>query len=365
VRGQNLRLLACAPALGVAGQGQLGRLSRQPGFRDVTAIATLAGRSDLDPGVASSLLNHPNLTVRVRARRRVSDPALLTRGLPASELAAVAANDHTPADLLADLTACDDLKVVLRAVCNPATPEQARRRALADPERNATLVHRASPTGATVVRAGELAAANPWLLEYAGAQRRSILRGLLTLPTCTPEILERHRGPGWASAAAHPARNGTTLGQMSLNELTESPSGAAHLELLSRADCTAAHAARLLRGHRTVSGRDIDPEPHVLARLVRRFGSGVFTRAAHLRRFSGTRIDSAGWAEPYAADLLTLFSSYGRSDPDPAYDLGAAAGAAALLGDDSDAWSLFARLVVDTYTHSSQLVEAAEVALAV
>lgn len=365
MQNDGLQLVALVPHLPAAGQLALANLRHPWATR---AQAALASRTDLTSAAARTLVGHLNPTVRRRALACTSDRNLLAnvRSGSTRDLAAVAQNRHSDPAQLAALVHHTSDEVVLRAVCNPATPQKARRAALSSPERAEHLVKRKSPLGAQVVRAGELAAVNSWLLEHAHAQKPAILRGLLTLPDCNAELLTAAGAGRWPSSALHPGRWGEQPSQMDSDTLAEHPSGAAHLELLSRSECTAAQAGRILLGHELRSGRKVDPEPHVLARIVRRFGSQPFaavdTAAALL---AGTRIEAAGWADAQAGELLAMFTSYGRSSVHGPRDLGAAQQVTDILLDDSDAWAVFYHLAANTFTGASQLMCAAEAAAAV
>jgi hypothetical protein len=360
-----LTLITCSPSLPAAAQRHLARLGATGGATSVSALRVLAGRVDLDPQAADTLATHPNLTVRIRARRRSRAPGLLVRELPTSVLAGVAANPHTTSGLLADLTGHPATEVALRAVCNPAPPEAARRRALAHPDRIRSLVRRVSPLGAQVVRAGELAATNRWLLEHTRAQHPEVLRGLLTLPECPAELL-RDVPLRWVSVTTHPTRLfGRPPSQLSVDELSASPSAAAHLALLERDECTAAHAARLLTADPGSQTRQIDPEPHILARIVRRFGAAPLTLTTRTATFAGTRNATAGWAEPHAGDLLELFAGYTTHRLAAPTVFAATSRTIEVLGEDAEVWSMFARLTGDGVEHPDQLIETAEVAAAI
>lgn len=333
-----LAVLAILPDLPTDAQKTLAATAKLTG--DVTALTYLAGRPDLDGDVATTLSGHVNQTVQLRALRRTPDsPGKHATGK--RQLVAQAANLHTGSDRLVDLARHADTDIALHAVCNPHTPEPARRQTLADSSNAARLVYRKSPVGAHVVRSGELATNNRWLLDHARTQHDLVLRGLLTLPDCTAEMLEWHKNKlsRWASAAHHPARLGTPPSALDTAQLTRSPSAAAHLELLQRDTTTAADAAELLNRH---DHHEIDPEPHILARLVRRYGSAPFTLTKTRNVLAGTRINTAAWAEPYAGDLLNLFATW--QQPLNTALLADAGRALRHLGTDAEVWSMFARL---------------------
>lgn len=309
--------------------------------------AALAARPDLAGDAAELLCGSRQPTVRSFALRSVRSADVISgaasQGVRA--LASVAANRHADPDLLSRLAVHPDVSVSLRALCNISTPLEVRRRVLSRPGVAASLVAVSSPLGAQVVRAGELALSNSWMLEFWPSLPPAIVRGLSSLPECPPELLFSRAGRAPA-AADHPARYGHVLADLPDDVLCASSSSAAHLELLSRPSFTAAGAARLLAGSRRRGSRrpeqQLHPEPHVLARLFRRFGSEPLLHGAPAR-MAGTRVSTSGWAEPYAEVVLSVCAAMPQADVPSAF--AAASVATGLLGGDGAVWSVFVPLV--------------------
>jgi hypothetical protein len=334
----------------------------------------LAARGDLDPRAAGALARHQGgavhfrKSVRMLAARKAANPDALMAKAGLGTLEGLAWNPATSAENLTALACAQDGAVRLRALCNPSTPEDVRRSVLADPKVADRLTRRRSPLGAQVVRAGVLARTNSYLAEGDAWRTHSpaLQRAIATLPGAPKELLESSQARYWPSAATHPSRRkgGLSLpvGVASVAELVESASGAAHFAALERADFTLEHARRILQGH-WLGRRHIDPEPHVIAEIVGRFGAAVFVpdepvsgrvaEAGDVRwlakhavgPYAGTRIATAAWAAPEAWDLLTLFAAWnGGGAMAAAHALQDGQRAAEALGGDRDGWELFLKL---------------------
>lgn len=364
-------LVACSPHLAPSAQIRMAELHVR-GSSDVVSSrvsAALASRPDLDEQAAELLLGSKYPTTRERAIMRVRDPRTLGEVMSGRSgsraLAALASNTYTDAGILSALAVHSNPVVVLRAVSNVSTPEAVRRSALSDLGRAASLVDRRSPVGAGVVRAGELVLGNRWLLEVAEALPPVLLRGLSCLPECPADILRKSAGR-WASAADHPARSGAVVPLMTDEELAGNSSAAAHVELLSRPSFTAAGAAVILAASSRAGGhplgRPLHPEPHVVARVFRRFGAEplLYGRHAYL---AGTRVFTSAWAEPFAGEVLNLSQGLVASGVSVMAAFASARSAAATLGDGSAAWSTFVPLAARHMDEVEQLEDAARVSL--
>lgn len=335
--------------------------------------SVLSARVDLTEQAAGILSAHPSM--RIRWNATASGPGAEGRtldlnGMPAWKAGAYAANRRSDPEALTILAGHRNREVVLRAMCNPSTPIDVRQNVLTTAGLAEHLVARVSPLGAQVVRAGELTSNNRWML-HAGTRSGAgwgpaVLRGLTCLPECPASFIEQ---PGtaryvhmWVSAATHPVRHGQDVRSMTDDQLAASPSGAAHAELLSRDSCTAAHAARMLQGHQLPSGRRVDMEPHLIAAAYRRFASDIHLHGRTPSDLAGTRIDTAGWAEPLAGELLRVAEhrvdlAGGLTEAGKAFDIIGQAGG------DVEIWRTFLEMA-DRLSTADRLTEAAELAAA-
>lgn len=323
------------------------------------ARTALASRPDLGEGAAEKLLGAGDSTVRVRVLKNVSGRQHM-QPRSVREEAAVASNLAAEADTLARYAQHRSAEVRLRALCNPSTSEDIRRAALKDAGDNLKLVERRSPLGAQVVRAGALTANNRWLLERASEESSPIRRGLTCLPEAPLDLLTA--STRWNSARWHPRRQGRDIHAMSASELAASPSGAAHTEMLDRQETGPAHAAQVLCGRNvTTSGGRlsvIHPEPHIIARALDRYGTAALASTEKLPMMAGTRRTTAGWASPYAQEILDAMS--GTASPETL--VSDSTQALGMLGEDIDAWRIFIRLTGRSHRHHGMMVEAAEIA---
>jgi hypothetical protein len=342
---------ALTPALSGTGAQALARV----GGNAVRKI--LAGRRDTEQGLLVRLAHSGEANVRSRALRHLTDPDVLqaaaTHG--ARDAESVAANPAAdPQWLGATLRTHGSDRVRLNAACNPTTPEEARRGVLDDADLVGRLTYVVTPTGGRVVRTHQLVANNRWLAdERALRYSRDVQRAACAMPDVARAVLDANRPSAhmWSGFPLHPQLNPCNLESSDVGRLIALGSPAVDLHLLGREDVTALDAAGLIRAPH-VNRRAEPPEPHIVARLVARYGAGVRLAAgAEGHIMAGTRIASAAWAEPIVAELA--HAKY--------QTLWHANVAAKLLGDNADAWDVFC---VIAHTRESDLVGAAETALA-
>jgi len=279
--------------------------------RNSDTMRWLAGRPDLPVSAAETIVKRSSrIPIRARAYRRIADKELLRAGLEqVVYAAAIAANPNTDPDTLVRLLKDGKRReVALRAACNPATPLQARREELADPTRVNALIWVSTPLGGRVVRSHELVLNNSWMLDSYEKYTPEILRAMTAAPFATKEFLDevskdRQRLSEWSSFRNHPVRRGRRLEEMTASELADAGSAAADIHLLERPRTTAAEAAQILSGQ-----RETDPEPHVLGRLFRRYGSDPIRELEAVRKtYADTRTLTARWAEPCAQEYLEAY----------------------------------------------------------
>jgi hypothetical protein len=347
--------MALAPALGRAGAQALAHV----GGNAVRKI--LAGRRDTDQSLLTKLADSGSPNVRARALRHLTDPDILQaaagRGPRDAEM--VAANPAAdPQWLGTTLRTPGSDRCRLNAACNPTTPEADRRDVLDDADLVGRLTYVTTPTGGRVVRTHQLVANNRWLAEERALRySREVQRAVCAMPDVARAVLDANRSRAhlWSGYALHPQLNPCDLDSSDVSRLVALGSPAVDLYLLERGDVSALDAAGLIRAPH-VNRRAEPPEPHIVARLVARYGTGIRLAAGAAGHImAGTRIASAAWAEPLVADLAQAkYQTLWHADV-----------AAELLGDNTDAWDVFC-VIVRTRNNDldNGLAGAAETALA-
>jgi len=203
------------------------------------------------------------------------------------------------------------------ALCNPSTPEVLRRTYLNVRSAEVFAGKSGSSTG-RVVRNHEIALANQWALECAGAPwPAEFRRGLSALPVATSEDLETLAAGRvrFARPEAHPVRNNL----MRVGAPIEALLGLNH----PAGDIAALETGRLGTQHlhllvRYDSHDDMDlvapTLPHVIGRVFSAFGPAYVRALDALQHdhkqyyrwpISGTRAKAAAWVAPGLAYLDT------------------------------------------------------------
>jgi hypothetical protein len=132
---------------------------------------------------------------------------------------------------------------------------------------------------------------------------------------------------------------------MTTETLVSLGSCAADMVALSRDDFTSDHAAEM-----AADGRR-EPEPHVVARVVNRFGPSILNSRTTRVRFSRTADLAAAWTSPAVeySDAVT-HAMWTEVSALPSR-----------LGEDRTAWELFASLAQDFVGDMADLIDALSV----
>ena len=329
---------------------------------NLSVLAILAARPDLDPENAALLSKSSNIKVRRRALTKVSDVSLLRKALDSSYYSAsVASNTHTPAEILDYLLRNGTHFAQIRAACNPSTPEESRKEVLKDDKLVTKLVYVGTPIASRVVRSHELVNNNTWLLnsldfdKYDLNIKRAIIGNYRTSVETVNHAVKSLRSPNnWSSLANHPYRKGLDFASQPFDNLAKTGCAAADLYLLEHPMLDVDTASLIVNSgfsykysinppHSRVS-----PEPHIVALLAKRFGNLCFKGSEPLDGgLAVTRISSAAWKEPCVHYYMNV------TNPDPLE----VAGVLDTLGTNEALWDTFVALSVDWKESLTQLAE--------
>jgi hypothetical protein len=314
---------------------------------DVSATRALASSNHLHPEVAARLQSSSDTSTKQYALRRSADVGhvedVLER-LPNGILAPwAAANPLLSEKVLEKAAKSKNVAVAMRACVNPSLKEDVARSVIT-PARAEKLVCVALTAAGDVIRGYELALAQPWMLDDPARWHLAVRRGLTTLPEMTQDHYEQIRKAGyarWDSFKSHQCRTGQLFSEMTTEALVSLGSCAADMVALSREDFTADLAAEM-----AADGRR-EPEPHVVARVVDRFGPSILNSRTTRVRFSRTADLAAAWTSPTVeySDMVT-HAMWTEVSALPSR-----------LGDDRTAWELFASLAQDFVGDMADLIE--------
>jgi len=315
--------------------------------KDVHHVEALSVSPHLDPSVASRCLDDirsdklaasPSTCWRLISK--IDDADLVDFFISAGSTARAAAAARNPvatAESLRKALDFDDGQVRFAALLNESTPPNLRLE-YGTPAVFESMVNVGPSLGHTVVRAAEAVLVNHWIAEdparFTGAFHRAII--------CSPassleEIAAAHacsRG-GFKFAKSHPLRKhpGLSWADCTVAELLTFAHPAADLVALARPEMTVLDATCIL-----ARSAPVEPEPHVIARLLGRFGFAPLAGLTKPLQYAQTRTSSAAWAHPACALLETWSTGDSASIPD-------AIQACELLADDAEAWSTFVSLL--------------------
>jgi hypothetical protein len=305
---------------------------------DVDARRALASSPHADPTVLDRLAADSDRITHHTALRRISDAGVLHERLRRSSTCCrinVLRNPAVAPEILDEALVAPDKRERLAAYVNPSTPVQSR--ALLTPGKVHALVYVGEPIGETVVRSHEALLANRALLgrmtEFSPALRRAAF-ALADLSADEHGALRR-LGRAGRYGGRHPVtrdRQGAIA--LSADELLDLRSPAADLWLATSSGTDVGLARRIMtrKGHHV--------EPHIIARLIRRFGAG-FIPAEAAWRISVTRLDSTAWADPAGWFFNHLVTAKADGSYQELID------SLAVLGDDRQSWESYITLLPD------------------
>lgn len=310
-------------------------------------VEALAVSPYLDPSVASRCLDDirsdklaasPSTCWRLISR--IDDVDLIdffiTTGSTA-RAAAAARNPAATAETLCKALDFDDGQVRFAALLNESTPLDMRLE-YGTPAVFESMVNVGPSLGHTVVRAAEAVLTNHWIAQDPVRFSRAFHRAIICSPASSLEEISAaqacSRG-GSKFAQSHPLRKypGFSWTDYTVAELLTLAHPAADLVALARPEMTIQDAARIFARREPV-----EPEPHVIARLIGRFGFIPLAGLSEPLQYAMSRTSSAAWSHP-AAELLEDWST------DDSASVAEAVQACEMLADNAEAWSTFVSLL--------------------
>jgi hypothetical protein len=259
------------------------------------ARRALAASTHTSPEIIERLSSDQDRMTHHAALRRMADTdvlhARLDRGTTCCAIN-VLRNVAVDPDRLDTALSSSDLPVRLAAYVNPATPASSRARLT--PKEVAEMVDVSVPLGATVVRSHEALLNNRVLLTRTSEFGHVLRRAAFALADLSVDEYEQLRRTGKTGkyGGRHPvARDRDWVDHMSVDDLLAANSPAVDLWLASDTGTDASVARRMLvrAGHHV--------EPHVLARLLHRFGTEAVP-VNDKATIATTRSDSTAWSNP-------------------------------------------------------------------
>lgn len=307
----------------------------------------LAASPWITPMLASRFAASGDITACIRALPKCDDVDLLTAFLKTNGLKAAyaARNPRLPSDELERSLKHSNDAVRLAGYCNPSTPLESRQQGLTKVTAH-VLVNVAPTAAGDVIRGYELALANPWMLELSGEWSLPVHRGLTTLPEMTSDQYLAIRKAGyarWDSMKTHPAVTNDDPSRLSTRDLILVGACATDMLALTRDDLAPDDVPLFVSKVRR------EPEPHILARLMDRFGPTLLNSLSDRDRLSQTAYRAGAWSSPIVS-YVGLFSHAWYSD---------VADAVSRLGENTTAWGLFTALAADASTGFAELADAA------
>lgn len=304
----------------------------------VDARRALAASNGADPSVLDRLASDPDRDTHHTALRRSTDQSVLHARLERGTACCATHTLRNPAVDPERLTAAlggDDPRQRLAAYVNPTTPAETR--AGLDAAAVTALVDVGEPIGDTVVRSHEAILANRALLSQTASFGPVLRRAAFALADLTAaeyEELTLHGRTGRYGGRHPVARSRSGASVMGVDELLALHSPAADLWLAGSPDTDTDTARRLM----TRQGHHV--EPHVIARLLTRFGT-AFIPSGIEHTIAGTRVASTAWSNPAGR----FYNDVVRAKTDASYD--ELVEAVQVLGDDHGAWVNFLALLAD------------------
>jgi len=324
-------------------QGQLA-FARSKAEHHVEALAV---SPYLDPSVASRCLDDirsdklaasPSTCWRLISR--IDDVDLVDFFISTGTTARAAAAARNPVATVESLRKAldfDDGQVRFAALLNESTPI-ALRLEYGTTAVFESMVNVGPSLGHTVVRAAEADLSNHWIAQDPASFSGAFHRAIICSPASSLDEIAAAQAcsrAGFKFAKSHPLRKypGLSWSDCTVAELLTFAHPAADLVALARPEMTASDAARIFARREPV-----EPEPHVIARLIGRFGFMPLVGLSEPLQYALSRTSSASWSHP-AAELLEDWSA------DDSSSVADAAQACDLLGANAEAWSTFVSLL--------------------
>jgi len=312
-------------------------------------LAVLASSPNLSVEVANKLASHSNVLVSSRALFRCEDQDVLEKGAKKGVMRARWAlrNPNMPSKVLVSNIFSKDQEALLSRCINQTTPLDYRKEAL-KAETIESFVSNKTPMSNGLVRAFELAIANRWLLETPKLWTRNLRRGLAGLYDISKEqYLSLTKGHAvWPAKHLHPASSGVNLDTTPISELIGYANPAVDFYLIDKRAISFEDALKI-----PVKRSELNAEPHIIGRLVSKFGVGVLSNvnSPGFGFISDTRILASSFTHP-GAEYTKRFSYKTWKEAELASEM---------LGDNPEAWEVLVGMAPKWELGTEKLAEAA------
>lgn len=279
--------------------------------------------------VVNELANSNSPMVSSKALRRSTDLELVNKIATGNSIKSIGAlwNLNVSPEILEKQLDSENRTLAAIAYAHPHTPLEARKSKLT-PELADKITDVGGALGEGVVRAMEITLNSPWLTEDPTIWPNLIKRAISNLPGTTKECLLEIKKSGWAGwkpAQAHPSKTGLDCSEMSPQELINIDSAASDLLAVGKQELTLDQAKILFDFRRNM------PEPHVISRLVERFGMELFCGTYPI---ASTRVTSSSWRIP----MIEYYDQFNKIEVQD-YKL-----AVSILEENTHAWEIFLKL---------------------
>ena len=279
--------------------------------------------------IVNELARSKNPMVSAKALRRSTEVALVNNVAEGNSVKSIGAlwNPAVSPEILEEQLSSENRTIAAIAFSHPNTPLGARQEMLT-PDLADKITDVGGALGEGVVRAMEITMNNSWLSENPSIWPNLIKRAFSNLPETTKETfaeIKKSGWSGWKPAQFHPAKTGVAYKDFSITQLIEVNSAATDLLLTKDPRLTFSEAQKLFDFRRNML------EPHVISRLVERFGMSVFCGTYAL---ASTRVTSSSWRIP----MIEYYSEFNKIESQDYEE------AIELLGNSSSAWETFLKL---------------------
>lgn len=243
--------------------------------------------------IVNELANSKSPMVSSKALRRSTDLELVNKIAAGNSVKAIGAlwNPNVSPEILEEQLDSENRTIAAIAFAHCRTPLEVRKSKLT-PVLADKITDVGGALGEGVVRAMEITLNSPWLSEDPTIWPNLIKRAISNLPGTTKECLLEIKNSGWSGwkpAQSHPSKSDLECKNMSALELIKIDSAATDLLAVKNLDLNLEQAKSLFDFRRNM------PEPHIISRLVERFGMEVFCGTHPL---ASTRVTSSSWRVP-------------------------------------------------------------------
>ena len=279
--------------------------------------------------IVNELAQSKSTMVSSKALRRSNNTSLVNEVAKQNSIKSIGAlwNPLVSSEILVQQLDSENRTLAAIAFAHPNTPLEIRKEKLT-PELADKITDVGGALGEGVVRAMEIALNNPWLRDEPAKWPNLIRRALSNLPETTLSdftSIKKAGWSGWKTSQFHPAKNGLDVKEYSPKALVAINSAATDYLAATHPDLTFKQAQDIFAFNRNM------PEPHVVSRLVERFGMEIFYGTYAL---ASTRVTSSAWRVP----MIEYYQQFNKFDTQDTQ------AGLTILGDDHKGWETFLKL---------------------